>query len=94
MSWRDLTPIPGDEWELARPEVSESSPPEGPPHPMQSNTGGSITLDFTDAPSREWFAEWCRSKRGRLEASTGRSDRAMDSSAAVRLSTVSRELAR
>jgi hypothetical protein len=53
MSWRDLRP-PDDRWELERPDVSESV------------IGGhpSVNAVFADDLSREWFAEWMRSKRG------------------------------
>lgn len=55
MSWRDLKPL--DDWhELERPAVVESVNI----HPDSDK----ITLTFTDPPSREWFAEWLRSKRG------------------------------
>jgi hypothetical protein len=54
MSWRDLKPL--DDWyELERPSVDESGGPED---------GGRIKLEFSDPVSREWFAEWLRSKRG------------------------------
>jgi hypothetical protein len=59
VTWRDLKPLDG--WyELERPEVSEEngSALAGFPH------GGHIALDFNDPQSREWFAEWLRSKRG------------------------------
>lgn len=55
MSWRDLKPL--DDWyELERPEVSEPGSP--------GMTLNEVMLTFTDDPSREWFAEWLRSKRG------------------------------
>jgi hypothetical protein len=56
MSWRDLKPL--DDWyELERPVVMESASQE---------SGGQITLIFNDRDglSREWWAEWLRSKRG------------------------------
>jgi hypothetical protein len=57
MSWRDLKPL--DDWyELERPDVGESHVN------CEPGCGGQVTLAFTDAPSREWFAEWLRSKRG------------------------------
>jgi hypothetical protein len=53
MSWRDLKPL--DDWyELERPDISEDSGP----------FGGQVSLTFMDESSREWFAEWLRSKRG------------------------------
>lgn len=55
MSWRDLKPL-DDQWELERPTVVESVNI----HP----DGDKVILTFTDDPSREWFAEWLRSKRG------------------------------
>jgi len=59
VSWRDLTPLEG--WfELERPRVSEGKPESA----TEVSHGGHITLDFGDDLSREWFAEWCRSKRG------------------------------
>jgi len=55
MSWRDLEPL--DDWhEFERPEVGEAG------HP--GTTLNEVTLTFTDAPSREWFTEWLRSKAG------------------------------
>lgn len=55
MGWRDLKPL--DDWyELERPAVTEAVNI----HP----DGDKVTLTFTDAPSREWMAEWLRSKRG------------------------------
>ena len=56
MSWRDLKPL-DDRYELERPDVTESMMAGRP-------TGGQVQLTFSDGPSREWFAEWCRSKRG------------------------------
>jgi len=56
MSWRDLKPLPGDWYELERPVIAEAISI----HP----DGDKVTLTFTDAPSREWYAEWLRSKRG------------------------------
>ena len=54
MSWRDLKPL--DDWyELQRPNVSESGNPDG---------SGHVTAYLDDPLSREWFAEWLRSKRG------------------------------
>lgn len=55
MSWRDLTPFPDDWCDPERPHVAESGRP---------GYAGEITLTFSDGPSREWFAEWLRSKRG------------------------------
>lgn len=55
MSWRDLKPFPDDWCEPERPHVSQSGGP---------GRGGEITLTFADGQSREWFAEWLRSKRG------------------------------
>lgn len=55
MSWRDLKPL-DDEYELQRPVVTEAV--------NIYPDGDKVTLTFTDAPSREWFAEWLRSKRG------------------------------
>jgi hypothetical protein len=53
MSWRDLPEVPEDT-ELARPHrVVEAD--EG--------LGGRITVYFTDHLSRQWFAEWLRSRR-------------------------------
>jgi hypothetical protein len=58
MSWHDLKPL--DEWyQLQRPEVSTERYGA-----TTASHGGHITLDFSDDPSREWFAEWLRSKRG------------------------------
>ena len=55
MSWRDLKPV--DDWhEFERPDVSEAG--------AAGATDGQVRLYFNDAPSREWFAEWLRSKRG------------------------------
>jgi len=56
MSWRDLKPLPDDWYELERPTVSEAG--------AAGATDGQVRLYFTDALSREWFAEWLRSKRG------------------------------
>lgn len=58
MNWRDLKPIPSEQWELEAPSVTEAAAPEG------STPGGSITLGFSDELSRQWFAEWLKSKRG------------------------------
>jgi hypothetical protein len=56
MSWRDLKPPPGGDWhEMERPVITEAINI----HP----DGDKVTLTFTDGPSREWFAEWLRSKR-------------------------------
>jgi hypothetical protein len=55
MSWRDLRPFPDDWVEPERPDVSEAARIDG--HP-------SVIAVFTDDLSREWFAEWLRSKRG------------------------------
>jgi hypothetical protein len=55
MSWRDLKPL-DDRYELERPSVTEAI--------NIYPDGDKVTLTFTDAPSREWFAEWLRSKRG------------------------------
>jgi hypothetical protein len=55
VSWRDLKPL-DDRYELERPVITEAISI----HP----DGDKVTLTFTDAPSREWFAEWLRSKRG------------------------------
>jgi hypothetical protein len=61
MSWRDLEPL--DDWyELERPSAIESADPVT--DAIGPLGGGVITLTFTDGPSREWFAEWLRSKRG------------------------------
>jgi hypothetical protein len=68
MSWRDLKPL--DDWyELERPGISElatgyvSFQAEG--GALVSVSGGNqVMLTFTDELSREWFAEWLRSKRG------------------------------
>ena len=61
MSWRDLKPL-DERYELEQPTVSEGHYAERgvPGFPF----GGHVTLDFSDELSREWFAEWCRSKRG------------------------------
>ena len=71
MSWRDLKPL-DDRYEFERPDVSESGGTgrvsfraEGGAEVSVSSRGGQIILTFThDEPSREWFAEWLRSKRG------------------------------
>lgn len=55
MSWRDLKPFPDDWCDPERPQVSESGAPD---------SIGKVTAHFTDPVSREWFAEWLRSKRG------------------------------
>jgi hypothetical protein len=56
MGWRDLKPL--DDWyELERPEVTHAGGDGFP-------AGGHIALDFHDSQSREWMAEWLRSKRG------------------------------
>ena len=55
MSWRDLKPFPDDWCELERPHVSESGGP---------GSTSTVTLTFSDEQSREWFAEWLRSRRG------------------------------
>ena len=55
MSWRDLKPLPDDWCEMERPVISESSGP---------GIVSEVTLAFTEDLSREWFAEWLRSKRG------------------------------
>jgi hypothetical protein len=55
MSWRDLKPL-DDRYELERPSVVEVINI----HP----DGDKVTLTFTDPASREWFAEWLRSRRG------------------------------
>ena len=68
MSWRDLKPL--DDWyELERPDVSDlagahvSFQAEG--GALVSVSGASqVMLSFSDPVSREWFAEWLRSKRG------------------------------
>lgn len=54
MSWRDLKPL-DDRYELERPSIAVAVGP---------GTVTEVTLTFTDDPSREWFAEWLRSKRG------------------------------
>jgi hypothetical protein len=55
MSWRDLMPL--DDWyEFQRPEISEAG--------EAGATDGQVRLYFTDDLSREWFAEWLRSKAG------------------------------
>ena len=60
MSWRDLKPL--DDWyELERPSVKEKRGSDLVPH---SDIPGEVVLTFTDDLSREWFAEWLRSKRG------------------------------
>jgi hypothetical protein len=59
VSWRDLKPIPDDR-ELERPHVSETG----------SATGGQVMLSFSDPLSREWWAEWLRSKRAYIEFGT------------------------
>jgi hypothetical protein len=53
MSWRDLKPLP-DDFKLERPAVSESG--------SAGASDSTVRLYFTDALSREWFAEWLRSK--------------------------------
>jgi hypothetical protein len=57
MSWRDLKPLPDDWYEMERPAVSQRSGHE-------TTVGGEVRLYFNDDLSREWFAEWLRSKRG------------------------------
>ena len=64
MSWRDLKPL--DDWyELQRPVIVESADvnPDDD-EAILTFADDQVTLTFTDAPSREWFAEWLRSKRG------------------------------
>jgi hypothetical protein len=62
MSWRDLKPL--DDWyELQRPGVVESVYIHDDEE-LLAFADDQVTLTFTDAPSREWFAEWLRSKRG------------------------------
>jgi len=62
MSWRDLKPL--DDWyELERPAVVESVNIHDDEE-LLAFADDQVTLTFTDAPSREWFAEWLRSKRG------------------------------
>jgi hypothetical protein len=55
MSWRDLKQPPtGDWYEMERPAVVET---------VNINPDGDrVILTFTDPVSREWFAEWLRSK--------------------------------
>jgi hypothetical protein len=61
VSWRDLKPL-DDQWELERPHPLESGGPiAGGNIP---SPGGVVTLTFADELSRQWFAEWLRSKRG------------------------------
>ena len=55
MSWRDLTPFPDDWTQPERPHVTESG---------GSGAVSEVTLAFTDSVSRQWYAEWVRSKRG------------------------------
>jgi hypothetical protein len=55
MSWRDLKPL-DDRYELERPVITEAV--------GINPDGDTVTLAFTDPPSREWFAEWLQSKRG------------------------------
>jgi hypothetical protein len=55
VNWRDLPPIPDETWELEKPfAVSEAGGP---------NKGGSITLVFNDQLSRQWWAEYLRTKK-------------------------------
>jgi hypothetical protein len=61
MSWRDLKPVPDDWYEMERPEVSEQV------LLVKDNPGitdPALVLEFSDPVSREWFAEWLRSRRG------------------------------
>lgn len=61
MSWRDLKPWPDDWCEPERPRVSEQV------LLVKDNpdiTDPALVLEFSDPLSREWFAEWLRSKRG------------------------------
>lgn len=55
MSWRDLKPL-DDRYELERPAVVEAI--------NIYPDGDKVTLTFTDPLSREWMAEWLRSRRG------------------------------
>jgi hypothetical protein len=65
MSWRDLKPLPDDWYEPERPVVFEDDravrKPDGE---GVAGFGGHIALTFEDDLSRQWFAEWLRSKRG------------------------------
>jgi hypothetical protein len=57
MSWRDLESPPGGDWyEMEQPNVLESGGGLGQP------VANVVTVTFTDHTSREWFAEWLRSK--------------------------------
>ncbi len=60
MSWRDLSPFPDDWYEPEKPSVRESRGSDLSDSPLVSE----VTLTFTDDLSREWFAEWMRSRRG------------------------------
>lgn len=52
MSWRDLKPL--DDWyELERPDVTQ-------PGGLNATE---VRVVFTDPESKDWFAEWLRSKR-------------------------------
>jgi len=57
VSWRDLTPL-DDRYELERPQVTESG--------EAGASDSTVRLYFSDPLSREWMAEWLRSKRGWL----------------------------
>ena len=61
MSWRDLPVPPADDWyEMEKPSVRESRGSDLSDSPVVSE----IKLTFTDDLSRQWYAEWLRSKRG------------------------------
>lgn len=57
MSWRDLQPWPDDWREPERPAVTER-----PGDDLETTQGGDVRAYFNDDLSREWFAEWLRSK--------------------------------
>lgn len=61
MTWRDLTPPPLGDWhEFEKPSVRERRGSDLSESPLVSE----VILTFTEDLSREWFAEWLRSKRG------------------------------
>jgi hypothetical protein len=63
MGWCTLKPL--DDWyEMERPVVVESAGINSDDEAILTFDDDQVILTFTDAPSREWMAEWLRSKRG------------------------------
>jgi hypothetical protein len=57
MGWRDLEPPAGGDWyEMERPDILASGGGLGSP------AANVVTARFTDRTSREWYAEWLRSR--------------------------------